>query len=368
MLLRVICKEKRSSKCLLRFEVIDSGSGIPQDKQKDIFKAFRQIDSSSTKVNAGTGLGLAIAQQLVRFMGGEISIDSEVARGSTFWFELELEQDQASSKVKLQEESAEFEEGKAIRARVLVAEDNEINQIIIGEILNEYGISSRVVKNGVEGVQAATSENFDLILLDCHMPEMDGFEAAKAIRAWESDNARAQVPILALTADTSEGIEELCKNCGMNEYLSKPIDPKKLYHSLEKLIAQKAPAPLDIGEALSRNMNNVKILDKVLDCFEQQLANDRGGLAEAIAEQSAGRIFEIAHGLKGAAAAVGARELQKLARELERAGRDESLEEVTEIFSLLEAEIATCLDYLPQSRADLENRRPEDESKAPVPS
>ncbi|WP_313952128.1 ATP-binding protein [Accumulibacter sp.] len=222
-----------------RFEVEDSGVGISEEAQRRLFAAFVQADASTTRRFGGSGLGLAIVKRLVEIMGGQIGLLSEVGHGTLFWFELPLLKQDADARpgVTLAEalpcEHAPpplVMTSPATRAaRVLVAEDNPVNQLVAGEMLESLGLIYSLAENGLVAVERVSAEHFDLVLMDCQMPEMDGFEATAQIRSRQRQGLlRHPLPIVALTANAVEGDRERCLAAGMDDYLSKPFTREQL--------------------------------------------------------------------------------------------------------------------------------------------
>ena len=229
----------------LRFEVTDTGMGISQEQQSQIFDEFNQGDLSTTRRYGGTGLGLAIAQRLVKLMGGEMRVKSEMDSGSMFWFTIHAEplataptQDTAvwSSKVTPQE-GLQFN-GLGYPCRVLVVEDHPVNQVLARTALQRLGCEVVVASGGKEGIQAAISHRFDLVLMDCQMPDIDGYEATRQIREWERGqpimDQQLHVPIVALTAHAMPGDREKCEASGMDDYVSKPFSGQDLLKVLQR--------------------------------------------------------------------------------------------------------------------------------------
>jgi CheY-like chemotaxis protein len=215
------------------FSVSDSGIGIAEDKLPSLFEKFTQADGSTTRKYGGTGLGLAISQQLAMLMGGGINVESVLHRGSTFTFSLPL--------AHTSEETTDSGEQDALpatsfhAARVLLVEDNPINQKVAKRLLEKQGFAVDLANNGAEGVAMWTNSPYDLLFMDCQMPEMDGFEATEEIRRLEGqDNRPGRTPIIALTANTLQADKERCFAVGMDDFIPKPIPLETLNRVLQK--------------------------------------------------------------------------------------------------------------------------------------
>ncbi len=210
----------------LRFEVIDTGIGIPEEAINRMFKAFSQADNSTQRKFGGTGLGLSISKMLVERMNGQIGVESTAGKGSNFWFEIVLPLG-AHSKDAVSHSETKNSLPADKKFRILIAEDNTVNQIITRKMVEKMGFSADVVANGQEVLVALGVAPYDLILMDCQMPEMDGYEATQAIRI-SKIVPDPNIPILAMTANAMAGDSEKCLASGMNDYISKPISADKL--------------------------------------------------------------------------------------------------------------------------------------------
>jgi CheY-like chemotaxis protein len=221
----------------LRFSVADTGIGIPKEKQSLIFEAFRQADNSTTRQYGGTGLGLAICSRLVALMGGRIWVESEAGRGSTFQFTALVQRHSAASAPlpPLAPAATGLEPSPPRKLAVLLAEDNVVNQKVTTRLLEKRGHSVTVASNGVEAVALAAERPFDVVLMDVHMPIMDGYEATRRIREAEVSTG-AHLRIIALTACAMAGDREKCLDAGMDGYTDKPIDRTKLMRAVEEPI------------------------------------------------------------------------------------------------------------------------------------
>lgn len=212
-------------------EIEDTGIGIENAKANELFRSFTQADTSTTREYGGTGLGLAISKQLTELMGGKIWYESEVGKGTRFYISLQLEITDEPVLSDLDDEpETECERTKS--AKILLVEDTEVNRIIAEEVLTGMGHQVSMAENGQEALTCFEKEKFDLILMDCFMPVMDGFEATAKIRQYETVNNLKPVPIIALTADVTKENQGKCLRAGMNDFLIKPYDPQALIAKL----------------------------------------------------------------------------------------------------------------------------------------
>ncbi len=219
---------------ILKFSVIDTGIGISPEGQNKLFMAFSQIDSTSTRKYGGTGLGLAIAKNLTKLMGGDIGVESELNKGSTFWFTARFE---ISDKNKDDIKSIESKPGEIPeKLNILIVEDNLLNQKFAIATLKKEGHKVDIAENGKIAVDKFLKNNYDLILMDIQMPVMDGIEATKEIRKIEEErNAKEPIKIIAVTAYVMERDRNMCIGAGMDEYLAKPFKPQELTKLIEKV-------------------------------------------------------------------------------------------------------------------------------------
>ncbi|MFL5815130.1 MAG: ATP-binding protein, partial [Bdellovibrionia bacterium] len=231
----------------VKFEVRDTGIGIPGDALQKLFQPFTQADGSTARRFGGTGLGLSISKRLAELMGGQIGAESEPGKGSAFWFTVRLsaaEKVAKAIKAELAVESAKNESSAQSKSqqdrskyRILIAEDNSVNQMVALAQMKKLGYSAQAVANGKEAVDAFSTGSFDLILMDCQMPEMDGFEATKKIRELEASSGK-RIPIIALTANAMKEDEEKCLQSGMTDFISKPVKQEQLSEKLERLLTK----------------------------------------------------------------------------------------------------------------------------------
>ena len=226
----------------VRFAVRDTGIGISEAAQEKLFDRFSQADGSTTRRFGGTGLGLAISKQLAELMGGRIGVESEPGRGSTFWFTIHVEPGKAPADLENGENDA-LQINPMSPLRILVAEDNRINQLLISLMLEKFGHAVDVVGNGNEVLEAVRNRPYDCILMDIQMPEMDGPTTTRAIRALEGPISR--IPIIAVTANAMQGDREAYLEAGMNDYVSKPIVSSALFAAIARVMKAEENAALD---------------------------------------------------------------------------------------------------------------------------
>jgi len=515
---------------IVRFTVRDTGIGIPEDRVDQLFNLFSQLDSSTKRKYGGSGLGLAISKLLVGLMNGNIEVESELGKGSTFWFTAKfekqkqfqrtparyevfkslqrlrvlvvddnktncevmqlqlsnwgcavkttfdgpsalviLDQNKARGKdfdlvildmnmpgmngvelatkikahpehqdkvlimlssldeqldvkelrkvgftfslskpilqselynilLQLVEKGSCQQKKKVVETQnnsttniqlavnpypdiqILLAEDNEINQEVANEILTQAGYKCDIVENGRKAVEAVMTGKYGLVLMDCSMPEMDGFEATKEIRRLEQEgvsiNPNNHIPIVALTANAIKGDREICLNAGMDNYISKPFDPFELIAMVSSIsspnhtpsinskplpesvnnemsVAEnqtvEKPAPINFHTLMQRCVGNTKTFEKILDKFQDKIRNQLSQISDCVRSADTQQIALLAHGLKGAAANLSAESLQEIAGQMEKMGKAEELENVEKCLVLLQQEIEHCLAYIPMA-------------------
>jgi CheY-like chemotaxis protein len=233
--------ERNAETALLEFSVSDNGIGIPEDKRDLLFKPFSQTESSITREFGGSGLGLSIVSQLAKIMGGDVGVESVVGQGSRFWFRVWVKcatdgEDSRQNELAKQDQSNSSSNSDQLSGQVLVVEDNMVNRMVIESLLDKLGLTVTMLNDGQQAVDAIThgDQKPDLILMDLHMPVMDGYTAVTQIRQWEADQQRAPLPIIALTADAFEEDRQRCMAVGMNDFLTKPIELNALQSALRK--------------------------------------------------------------------------------------------------------------------------------------
>jgi PAS domain S-box-containing protein len=303
----------------VRFEVIDTGIGIRPEQADSLFAPFVQADASTTRKFGGSGLGLSISKQLVGLMGGAIGVANNAGRGCTFWFtaNFELAKETAGSR----RPACPHLSMAPRNARILVAEDNTTNRLVICAQLSKLGYEAEAVADGAEAVEAVQRGGYDLVLMDCAMPRMDGFEATRRIR----EAGHAELTMIAVTADAMPEDRERCLREGMNDYLAKPVELKQL----ADVISRWLPAPsereqpvlvFDSQSLLERLMGDRELAGVALRGFLHDTPGRLAGLRERLQKFDASGTRAEAHALKGAAATVSAQCLHAIALAIERAG------------------------------------------------
>ncbi|MDZ4732016.1 MAG: ATP-binding protein [Nitrospirota bacterium] len=404
----VALAEDSPSHGTLRFEVQDTGIGIEEAAHAKIFESFSQADSSTTRKYGGTGLGLAIVKQLAHCMEGTVGVRSVLGEGATFWFTARLEKVLGETREGRQKRVERQEDGQADAAplipekvlagtRILLAEDNPVNREVAIEMLRVMGCDVDAVEQGQEAVAAVQARRYDLVLLDCQMPLMDGFAASRAIRAGERGSSR-HVPIVALTASAMKGDRERCLESGMDDYLSKPYTQATLQNIVCRwgTVADRprmaatvnsdsgeVPGMQDVrGTVVSVGPKAGMRSDEAAGVLEQAVIqalkslNHPGGpdvfrrlitvylkssmtamamLRNAVAQSNATAIFQAAHNLKSCSAMFGGRRLADLMKQLEAAGQSGMLESVEALLASAEVEydlVSRALqDHLSESAA-----------------
>ena len=350
--LKVIGQPEGPSATRVRVEVTDTGIGIAPDQIGRLFETFSQADSSISRRFGGTGLGLAICKGIIERMGGKIGVHSKPGAGSTFWFELVLsiaQQSEANaerSRVPAEELERALGDIRALGRpyRLLVAEDNPTNQLVVKAMLAKHDIAPEFAGNGVEAINAVRAKTYDCVLMDLQMPEMGGLDAAQAIRFMTGVNG--QVPIIALTANTQQKHVDACREPGMNGYLAKPFHKEDLLLALSAALhgvawidpgaapgttAAKPEAAGDVDWAALdafRSNNGDDVYETLIETYIADAAQKLTRLAALMRENALGEEAErIAHSLKSASAMAGAPRLASLMAKLEAALADERPED-----------------------------------------
>lgn len=383
----------------LRFEVRDTGIGIAEKDIAALFQPFSQVDSSSTRRYGGSGLGLSICARLVQLMGGEIGVHSLPGKGTTFWFTIRLkclpqqkaadkalsesEEDNATAAGKEAAQSASVlpvlgaeqaqpladASATAVRAAVLVVDDEAVNRILVQEVLQYSPFEVECANSGAEALAAWRRRDFALILMDCQMPEMDGYSTTRTMLAEARQQQRKMPVIIALTADGTSLAKSKSREAGMVDYLVKPLDFERLHQVLvtwaagsldlypgqgllfrrDAVLAQAAIGQAVNTQVLERLRNDIGNIQAVVQVFLASLENRSQELAVACKNGDAASMVRIAHTLKGSSAQFGAEELSSLCQQVERLARMGHVEQIGALLQKVEEAIGKVQEYFSEN-------------------
>jgi len=372
---------------VLRFEVADTGIGVPEEARACLFQPFSQVDASTTRKYGGTGLGLAICKQLVNLMAGQIGCNSIPDQGSIFWFTARFEKPSEAASLlefspgtgqEILDPQLRLPASKRREMRILVAEDNAFNQKVVLRQVREMGFGADAVANGIEALEALDRIPYDLVLMDCQMPEMDGYECAAEIRRRE--NNTRHVPIIAMTAHVMKEDRDKCLAAGMDDFLSKPVrvahlegiliqwltgsaaastrgtsvhttDPLEDHPAVdgrqdERLHPPFALPPVDFDIFAELGGNNTERLQELADRYIRQTTDQLAKLRDAIATGVTTDVKRIAHSAAGSSAMCGMNPMVALLRELERMGQTGQLAGAPRIYAQTEKEFGRIGQFL----------------------
>jgi len=386
-----VCLQEDDGGPFIRFDVEDTGIGIPPEEQKLIFESFTQADREISYKHGGTGLGLAIAKQLANLLGGQLTLTSQEGKGSVFSLIIpagvdvskQLFLDRRNLAGQLDSKQDRPEESR-FSGHILVAEDAKTNQILIKSLLKRLGLQVTIAEDGNEAIQKALTQQFDLIFIDIQMPNMDGYEATKALR-----KEGVKTPIVALTACAMKGDDKKCIEAGCDDYLPKPLDRQKLLEQLRKYLPAESEglveevnsfkSQVDELTRLSSNQTSqgpqsgesTGISEEIIN-WDQLILIGRLGdeefikeiipvylndnkewfdkLSDAVKSGDSNGIKFYAHAIKGAGRNFGAKRLSDIAYQLECAGRENGLEKAESLLDRLKAELEKVVTFL--SRTD----------------
>lgn len=302
------------------FRVEDTGVGIPEEQQKNLFGRFNQAEASVTRRFGGSGLGLSIARGLVEAMRGEIHFTSVVNRGTSFWFEIDLPHAQDQPDFAPQPAGPAFSDLKPpVRIlRFLLVDDYEFNRRIISHFLRHPAIDLQLATNGREGLDKILQGHFDLVLLDMHMPEMDGWTVAREVRAWEKASSRQPLPMIALTASALKEDEERCLQAGCTSFLGKPIRKADLLNEIARLL-QLDLCSTPVHTAASAQPEVDPEITKLVPGFLDEVASRCDALLRSAGRNEMNTARDIAHQLIGLGGSYGFGRISDVARQIESA-------------------------------------------------
>lgn len=343
--------ENKMDKVTLQFEISDTGIGISSDQIKDIFSPFKQVNNEKSNKYGGTGLGLSICKSMVGLMGGDIWVESELGEGSTFFFTSDFYIKDLNDNID-ERRYNDLGGGKKLGLvnllsdkKVLLVDDNEINQDVLKEILEEVGIKATIASSGLEAIECVKREDYDLVLMDIRMPEMDGYEATAQIRKIKSSK---ELPVIAVTASASPDEKEKCISADIDDCVIKPIERTKLFKAMLNSIDQnpsrvneidvvnkyKQDMPIaikdkedlnlsfeiegiDLKETLDHLNGNKKLLIKILKKFKKNHFNVIDEIKEALSDGEIELAIRLAHTIKGVSGELVAKEIHSISGEIE---------------------------------------------------
>ena len=331
----------REGKTLLHFEVRDTGIGLAPEVAQKLFQPFTQADSSTTRQFGGTGLGLSIVKRLVEMMGGTVGVDSELGKGSNFWFTLPLETViTKAAPVTALDPVRQLAAPERYNGNVLLVEDNSVNQKVASCFLRCFGVSVTIANDGAEGVRAFEARRYDLVLMDLQMPVMDGMQATQRIREIEASRmgdrqSPTRIPIIALTANAMTGQKERCIAAGMDGFLSKPLQSEQLHdvvaryctgaqtadaQKVEQLLNTVTPAGavnLDVTQLLDMAGNDMEFIREILGAYQESAEQLLIEMRQALDDGNRKALASAAHKLRGASANIHAQRARDVCALLE---------------------------------------------------
>ncbi|SOB59200.1 PAS/PAC sensor signal transduction histidine kinase (Modular protein) [Pseudodesulfovibrio profundus] len=346
---------------VLEFSVTDTGIGIPEDKQEDVFKSFLQADDSITRKHGGTGLGLAICTLLVELMDGRLHLSSVEGEGSTFSFTATLAVGDAS-KLQAEERARRVDQSITMpKLKVLLADDNELNRQLASTLLEEQGHQCVKVENGALALEALKTEHFDVVLMDVQMPVMDGVSATRAIRTPNSGVLSPDIPIVALTAHALMGDRERFLEAGMTDYIAKPIKIDEFYSTLARVVLgrevkQKKRAVAAKKEVASETFDRQTALDmlggrkdlltRMDEIFIRDVPGELEDLRNNINDMHWEDAQRMAHSIKGSSRTVGASRCGAVAEQMEFFCRQRDGVSASKELKTLESEVESALTFI----------------------
>jgi CheY-like chemotaxis protein len=380
--LRAEPESREGDELTLRFTVSDTGIGIPQEKLESIFSPFTQADSSTTRKYGGTGLGLTISARLASMMGGRISVESELGRGSRFCLFVRMEAlaPTIESDTIAVPESSSSEEAlpREVTARrelhILLAEDNRVNQAVASRILAKLGHSLVIANNGLEAIEQLKQQAFDLVLMDVQMPEMDGILATKVIREHEK-STHDHIPIIAMTAHAMTGDRDRCLAAGMDGFVSKPITPEEVDAAIlaalndtskvdrdmgadehQEKATEGSELPWDPSTTLEQLGGDETLLQEVIEIFLEEAPKHLAALRVAVEQGIAETVETTAHTLKGEFGYLCVPGISQRASQIEEMGRSNDIRGAAGLLPQFELDIRGLFTAIRSAKALAWNR------------
>jgi len=371
--LRVEVLDEVAESLQIKFSVQDTGIGMDVDQQRKLFAPFTQGDASSNRRYGGIGLGLAICKQLTQLLdphSGQIGVTSTLGLGSNFFLILRFAKAADQSHVRVASVAPVSDmRSQKFSGRVLVAEDNETNRQVVVAMLRKLGLQMTLVGNGLEAIEAVQRERYDLILMDYHMPELDGCDATVRIRRYEQEHALARTPIVAVTASVLASDRERCFAAGMDDFVAKPLRQQMLVAMLEKWLPEgvrrdddshhaNANDPLastwtnlpvelfDLEQLLEMRAIAGESFDELVEQFHGSASEGLAALRNALENHDWVALKRAAHKLKGAAATLGAKLVAARCHSLETASKEQSMDAAAEHLHCLEQEYSAVRRHM----------------------
>ncbi len=344
ILLEVLPLEKTDEEWKIQFILTDTGIGIPKEKLEAIFDSFTQASKETTRKYGGTGLGLTITKQLIELHGGQIEVESEIGKGSTFKFALRFGRTRDSLELPNKDsEVVYFKKFNSIKC--LVVEDNKMNQLVAGKYLEKWGIEFDIAENGVEAIVKVQDNDYDFILMDLEMPDLDGYQTTKHIRE-DLASPKSKLPIVAVTASAFNNVRNKVLSSGMNDYISKPFEPAILYSkiakitnqnfdeatAMEKHITNKKSSLIDLTYLKEASGGDTQFIHKMIETFVKHSPDYIEKFQDALDKDNLSELKRIAHKYKATISIVGIKVIEQLIERLEsNISSNKNLEEIPEI-------------------------------------
>ncbi|MBE0422957.1 MAG: response regulator [Lutibacter sp.] len=361
----------------LEFAIADTGIGIPSANLATIFENFQQASTGTSKRYGGTGLGLAIAKQLVESQGGSIAVKSKIDEGSTFSFIISFQKTNESVKETAETQNTPSESATVPKnIKVLVVEDIALNQLLMKTLLNDFGFGHDIASNGKIAIEKLQVNNYDLILMDLQMPEMDGFEATDYIR----NTMKLNIPIIALTANVTTADLEKCKAMGMNDYISKPVKEKILYQKIVGLVKKSSAAKssksienspsiekreklkcTDLSYLKQRTKSNQKLLMEMISLYLEQTPTILGAIKQSAADKDWPSLYKAVHKLIPSFAIMGIHaDFENMAKTVqEYASNEQNTDEIPSLVILIDKVCKQACIELTEAYNDLKDNEKE---------
>lgn len=372
IVLRADAESEEAGQVRLKFSVTDTGIGIAPEHQEKIFDAFTQADASTTRLYGGSGLGLAISQRLVHCMGGRIWLESQVGQGSTFYFTAVLARSEETEQVPpaIGVPGRQPLSTPVRTLRVLLAEDTPANQKLVLHVLGGRGHTVEIAQNGRQALELVEKKDFDVILMDVQMPEVDGFQATGKIRLLPQP-AKARLPIVALTAHALKGDQEKCLAAGMDAYLAKPIEAQEMIELVERLAGtgdnhpsaaspsspELAPAAaldtsftIDLEEAVKKCFGKYELFQDMVEFFYQEVDSIVDHIQAACDKKDGTEAARLAHRFLNTLVYLGCDPVVKSARQLEQAGQTSQFDQVGDLIPVFQQQLAALKKTLQSHR------------------